>query len=132
MYLANNTRLDIAFIVNLLVRYNAAPTMRHWNGVKDVLRYLQDTPDLDLFYPKNQDLSLIGYADDGYLSDPHNGKSQTGFVFLYEGTAISWRSYKQTLIGTPTNHFEIIALYEAARECAWFHRVMNHIQVMWY
>jgi hypothetical protein len=31
MYLANNTRLDIAFIVNLLVRYSAAPTMRHWN-----------------------------------------------------------------------------------------------------
>jgi hypothetical protein len=29
MYLANNTRSDIAFVVNLLVRYNAAPTMRH-------------------------------------------------------------------------------------------------------
>jgi hypothetical protein len=29
----------------------------------------------------------------------------------------------------PTNHSEIIALYEAARECAWLHRVINHIQV---
>jgi hypothetical protein len=37
MYLVNNTRPDIAFIVNLLVRYSAAPTTRHWNGVKDVL-----------------------------------------------------------------------------------------------
>jgi hypothetical protein len=37
MYLANNTRPDIAFIVNLLARYSVAPTMRHWNGVKDVL-----------------------------------------------------------------------------------------------
>jgi hypothetical protein len=37
MYLANNTRPDIAFAVNLLARYNAAPTMVHWNGVKDVL-----------------------------------------------------------------------------------------------
>jgi hypothetical protein len=36
MYLANNTRLDITFIVNLLARFSAAPTMRHWNGVKDV------------------------------------------------------------------------------------------------
>jgi hypothetical protein len=36
MYLANNTRPDIAFIVNLLARYSVAPTMRHWNGVKDV------------------------------------------------------------------------------------------------
>jgi hypothetical protein len=39
------------------------------------LRYLQGTPDLSLFYLKNQDLSLIGYADTRYLSDTHNGKS---------------------------------------------------------
>jgi hypothetical protein len=29
MYLANNTRPDIAFAVNFLARYNVAPTMRH-------------------------------------------------------------------------------------------------------
>jgi hypothetical protein len=29
MYLANNTIPDIALTVNLLVRYSAAPTMRH-------------------------------------------------------------------------------------------------------
>jgi hypothetical protein len=40
MYIVNNTRSDISFTLNLLVRYNATPTMRHWNGVKDVLRYL--------------------------------------------------------------------------------------------
>jgi hypothetical protein len=37
MYLVNNTRLDIAFAVNLLQRFSVAPTMRHCNGVKDVL-----------------------------------------------------------------------------------------------
>jgi hypothetical protein len=83
MYLANNTRPDITFAVNLLTRYSAAPTMRYWNGVKDFLRYLQCTLNMSLFYPKNQDMSLIGYANAGYLSDPHNGKSQTGFVFLH-------------------------------------------------
>jgi hypothetical protein len=62
MYLANNTRPDIAFAVNLLARYNASPTMRHWNRVKDVLRHLQGTPDLGLFYLKNQDLSLIAMS----------------------------------------------------------------------
>jgi hypothetical protein len=89
IYLANNTRPDIAFAVNLLARFSVAPTIRHWNGVKDVLRYLRGTPDLGLFYLKNQDLSLIGYADVGYLSDPYNGKSHIGFVFLDGGTAIS-------------------------------------------
>jgi hypothetical protein len=129
IYLTNNTKPYITFAINLIARYSAAPTMRYWNGVKDVLRYLQGTLDLSLFYPKNQDLSLIGYADAGYLSDPHNVKSQTGFMFLYGGTTISCMYYKQTLIGTPTNHSEIIALYEAAREHAWLRRVINHIQV---
>jgi hypothetical protein len=41
------------------------------------------------FLSKNQDLSLFGYVGAGYLSDPHNDKSQTGFVFLHGGTAIS-------------------------------------------
>ena len=36
MYLANSTRPDIAFSVNLLARYSAAPTKRHWTGVKNV------------------------------------------------------------------------------------------------
>jgi hypothetical protein len=37
MYHVNNTRLDIAFAVNCLARYNVAPTMHHWNGIKNIL-----------------------------------------------------------------------------------------------
>jgi hypothetical protein len=74
-------------------------------------------------------LGLIGYVDAGYLSDLHNGKSRSGFMFLHEEAVISWKSYKQTLIGTSTNHSKIIALYEATRECDWLRKVINHIQV---
>jgi hypothetical protein len=42
-----------------------------------------------VFSIQNQDMSLIGYADARYLSDLHNGKSQSGLVFLYGGTVIS-------------------------------------------
>jgi hypothetical protein len=65
------------------------PLLPYVIGVKDALRYVQGTPDLGLFYLKNQDLSLIGYVDAGYLSDPHNSKSQTDFIFLHGGTTIS-------------------------------------------
>jgi len=94
MYLANSTRPYIVFAVNLLARHSAAPTKRHWVGVKTVSRYLNGTRDLGLFYNRNQDPSLLGYTYAGYLSDPHNGKSQTGFVFLQGGTTISWKSTK--------------------------------------
>ena len=40
MYLANNTRPNIAFSVNLLARHSSTPTRRHWYGVKHILRYL--------------------------------------------------------------------------------------------
>src|SRR6185436_18756831 len=33
MYLANSTRPDIAFAVNLLARRSAAPTKRHWESI---------------------------------------------------------------------------------------------------
>jgi hypothetical protein len=36
MYLANCTRHDIAFAVNLLARHSAAPTKRHWTRVKNI------------------------------------------------------------------------------------------------
>uniref|UniRef100_A0A2N9GX57 Reverse transcriptase Ty1/copia-type domain-containing protein n=2 Tax=Fagus sylvatica TaxID=28930 RepID=A0A2N9GX57_FAGSY len=52
MYLANCTRPDIAFSVNLLARYSSAPTLRHWNGVKHVLRYLRGTTDMRIILSK--------------------------------------------------------------------------------
>ena len=126
MYLANCTRPNIAFAVSLLARYSAAPTKRHWTGAKQILRYLNGTKDLGLFFQRNQNPTMIGYTDAGYLSYPYNDRSQTSFVFLYGGTVISWKSYKQTLVTTSTNHSEIVALYEASRECVWLRRMINH------
>ena len=71
MYLANYTRPDIPFSVNLLARYNSAPTKRHWNGIKHILRYLRGTSDMGLFYSKVMEPQLLGYANAGYLSDPN-------------------------------------------------------------
>jgi hypothetical protein len=128
MYLADCTRSDIAFAVNLLARHSAAPTKRHWTGVKCILRYLNGTRDLGLFYKRGLNSNIIGYTDAGYLSDPHNGRSQTGFVFLHNEITISWKSPKQTLVTTSTNHSEIVALYEASREFVWLRRMISHIQ----
>ena len=61
------------------------------------------------------------------MSDPHNAKSQTGYVFLSGGAAISWRSVKQTQVATSSNHSEIIALYETSRECVWLRSLIHHI-----
>ncbi|WCJ38518.1 Retrovirus-related Pol polyprotein from transposon RE1 [Euphorbia peplus] len=128
MYLANNTRPDIAFAVNLLARFSSCPTRRHWNGIKHLFRYLKGTLDIGLFYSNKSKSHLVGYADAGYLSDPHKGRSQTGYLFTCGSTAISWRSTKQTLAVTSSNHAEIIAIHEASRECVWLRSLTHHIQ----
>ena len=129
LYLANNTRPDIAFSVNLLARYSAAPTQRHWKGIKHLLRYLKGTVDLGLFYKYKNDApyTLTGFADAGYRSDPHKERSQTGYVYTYGGTAISWKSVKQTCVAVSSNHAEILAIHEASRECVWLRSVVHHI-----
>ncbi|KAM1090300.1 hypothetical protein ACFX19_018156 [Malus domestica] len=130
LYLAQCNRPDIVFSVNLIARYISVPTIRHWKRVKDVLRYLRGTIDMGLFYldkPTNDHI-LVGYADAGFLSDPHKARSQNGYVFTYGDTVISWRSTKQTLVATSSNHSEIIALHEASRECSWLRSMIHHIR----
>ena len=128
MYLANYTRPDIAFSVNLLTRYSSAPTQRHWNGIKHILRYLKGTTDMGLFYSKESKQQLFGYADTEYLSDPHKARSQTWYVFNCNGTVVSWRSFKQTMVATSSNHSKIIAIHEASRECIWLRSMIQHVQ----
>ena len=84
MYLANYTRPDIGFLVNLLDRYSSIPTKRHWNGIKHILRYLCGTSDMGLFYSKAMEPQLLGYADAGYLSDPHKARYKQDIYLLME------------------------------------------------
>ena len=128
MYLANYTRLDISFSINLLARYSSAPTKRHWNGIKHILRYLRGTTDMGLFYSNESKQKLLGYANVGYLSDPHKAISQNGYVFNYNGTIISWKSVKLTIVATSSNHLEILAIHEVSRECIWLRFMIHHIQ----
>ncbi|KAG7559105.1 Reverse transcriptase RNA-dependent DNA polymerase [Arabidopsis thaliana x Arabidopsis arenosa] len=92
------------------------------------LIYLQGTKDLGLFYTNHNKDGLVGFADEGYLSDPHNAKSQTGYVFTHGGTAISWRSMKQTITTTSSNHAELLAIHKASRECVWLRSMTQHIR----
>ncbi|CAL8168949.1 unnamed protein product [Prunus armeniaca] len=108
----------------------AAPTSRHWKGIKNILQYLRGTTNMGLLYSSEwtNTPSFVGYADAGYLFDQHKGRSQTRYVFICGGTAISWSSIKQTLVATSSNHSEILALHEASREYVWLRSVIHYIQ----
>ena len=52
----------------------------------------------------------------------------TDYLFTCGGIAISWRSVKQTIAATSSNHAELLALHEASRECVWLRSLIQHIQ----
>jgi len=82
IYLANYTRPDIAFTVNLLARYSSTPIKKHWNRVKHILHYLCVTTKIGLFYSESNS-QLIRYANAGYLSNLHIKRSQSGYILRY-------------------------------------------------
>jgi hypothetical protein len=64
--LTTHTRPDIAFATSMLARHSQSPTIRHWNGVKHLLRYLRGTADLGLYYRKTDKPEISGYAFSGF------------------------------------------------------------------
>ena len=89
MYLTNNVRPNIVFSVNLLTRYGTSPTKRHWNGMKNILRYLRGTIDMRLFDLNKPNFNLVGFTYSGCLCDPHKDRSQTDYLFICGETVIS-------------------------------------------
>jgi hypothetical protein len=65
LYLTTS-RPDIMFSVCMCTRFHASPKECHMMTVKQILRYLRQTPNLGLWYPKGVQFILIGYSDYDY------------------------------------------------------------------
>lgn len=86
--------------MKLLARHSIEPTIRHWNDIKRIFRYLKGTHDMGLYFPNKASQTLVGYANVANHFDTNDAKSQTDYVSLNDPTAISWKSSKQYLTTT--------------------------------
>ena len=83
-------RPDLLFSVGILSRYMENPNQEHYNGVKQVLRYVKGTKDYGLLYKKGElKGELIGYSDSDFAGDFHDQKSTSGHIFLFGGMGVS-------------------------------------------
>nr|GEV77056.1 retrovirus-related Pol polyprotein from transposon TNT 1-94 [Tanacetum cinerariifolium] len=62
MYLTCS-RPDLVFAVCMCARYQASPTKKHLEELKQVFRYLRGTINWGLWYPKDTAMALTAYAD---------------------------------------------------------------------
>ena len=135
-YLACWGRPDIRFATYFMARYQSRPTKRHFQLVKRMLRYLQQTKDLQLTFDPTgsaQDLNTLRLPDNhplyGMVDSNYTGaddtKSTTGYVFWFYGCPIVCESKKQKAITHSTTEAELIAASLAARRCNYLRRLLT-------
>ena len=81
MYAQVYTRLDIAFVVGMLGRYQSNLGIDHWKVAKKVMRYLQGTKDYMLMYRWTDNLEVIDYSDSDYAGCIDLRKSTLGCLY---------------------------------------------------
>ncbi|KAK1618426.1 hypothetical protein QYE76_023943 [Lolium multiflorum] len=90
-------------------RKTDADGMEHWTAVKNILKYLKRTKDMFLCYGGDQELVVTSYTDASWNTDPDDSKSQSGYVFILNGAAVSWASSKQCTVAKSSTESEYIA-----------------------
>ena len=123
MYLAHYTWPTIAFLVNLLIRYSFTSTWTHWNGVKHVLQYFHG---IVLSKMIKYTVSWICRHMLPFWSTQRLIKNNI-FVHLWQH-CYSWRSVKQIVFVTSSNHYEIISFHEVSCKIIWLRSIIQHIR----
>ncbi|GKE08752.1 retrovirus-related pol polyprotein from transposon TNT 1-94 [Tanacetum coccineum] len=77
MYLTSS-RPDLNYVVCLCARYQAKPTEKHLQAVKQIFQYLNGTIHMGIWYLKDTDMSLIAYADADHAGCQDTRRSTSG------------------------------------------------------
>jgi len=82
------SKLDIAFTVNLMARFMKKSYVKHFNVVKQILKYVVGIKDLALKYSKLPSFVLSNFSDYDYREDRDDRKSTSAYVFSIGSGAI--------------------------------------------
>lgn len=126
MYLAVNSRPDIAYVTSYLSQFNTCYKRAHWNAAKRVLRYLKGTLDLGLTYFDNGN-SLTGYTDADWANDHVDRKSYSGFIFKLCNGPVAWEAKKQPCVSLSSTEAEYVSITCAAKEAVFLKGLLNEL-----
>ena len=108
MHLMNFTRLDISYVICRLNRYTQNSNYEHYVTIVRLMKYFRGIIDV-----------LEGYNDANWISDSDEIKSTSGYIFIFCGGVVSWKSSKQSLIARFTMESEFVALKSVGNEANW-------------
>ena len=103
------SRPDIMMSVCLCARFQANPKESHLRAVKRIIRYLNNTKDFGLFYPKYCPFELVSYSDTDFVGSRTDRKSTSGTCHFIGKSLVSWFSKKQNYVSLSTCEAEYIS-----------------------
>ena len=123
LYLATNTRPDIAYAVSQVARFSHSPKKSHATAVKMIVRYLSGTMDRGVVYRKPEHFTLDCYVDADFAGlygresseDSTSVKSRTGYIISVGGCFLVCKSQIQSTIALSTSESEYGALSQSMR-----------------
>ncbi len=130
LYLATNTRLDLAYSMAYLSQL-MLNRQGNRQAAKQVLLYLKATQDMTLRYRKMEKPVQL-YVDADWASDKTDRKSYSGYLAIIAGGAVSWSCRKQTVTAQSTLEAEFLALGEATREAIWLKNLLTELRMNQY
>lgn len=130
MYLAVNTRPDIAYTVSYLSQFNISFGEIHWKAAKRCLQYLKNTKDFLITYKKAELDKPHGYSDADWANSPVDRLSYTGFYFQLGGGPVSWESRKQPIVALSSAEAVYMALPSATKEACFVKRFTYDVTCM--
>lgn len=136
MYLMVATRGDMAYAISVVSTVLDKYSEYAWKAVKRILRYVKGTVNFGLIlgasegYSNNGDnLRMECYVDADWAGDKVSRKSQSGYIVMLNGSCISWKSEKQSVIAQSTTEAELISLNHGGREAIPLTRVLTDLGV---
>jgi hypothetical protein len=92
------------------------PCQSHWEQAKRVLCYFKGIADSVLMYEDASTSKMVGWSDSDYASDMGERRSHTGYVFMLNGAAVSWKSQRQQTMALLTAEAANMALIAVTQE----------------
>jgi hypothetical protein len=93
----------------MVSQHMANPSLEHWIAVKHIFWYLQSTLEFKLHFGGSPPQDLVRYCDADCVDDLEDRRSNTWFVFIMGGGAISWSSKQQPIIALSTTEAKYMA-----------------------
>jgi len=85
-----------------VAQYQAAPKATHVSTIKRIFRYLKDTMEYGIWYPKGEYFTLVAYSDVDWARCVDDRKSTNGGAFFLGDNLVSWHNKKQESVSLST------------------------------